>query len=90
MKMPINENWEYLKNNQDKPKRYLKWEIAEKVYEQYCRLYGDDQSLKRIAERGGFGVDEIINYLNKWNHNKIWKENCELPDIWLDINDDLR
>jgi hypothetical protein len=37
----------------------IPWSLAEKAYEMYSQLYGSDQSLERLAERGGFGVTEL-------------------------------
>lgn len=38
----------------------LPWAVAEALYtHMYDPLYGTRQSLERIAERGGFGYDEI-------------------------------
>ncbi|KKN09882.1 hypothetical protein LCGC14_1042220 [marine sediment metagenome] len=41
----------------------IPWKLAEVVYTGYSRRYGTDQSLERIAERGGFGVLEIADHL---------------------------
>ena len=35
------------------------WVTAEKIYEIYSELYGTEQSLERLAERGGFGWGEV-------------------------------
>jgi len=37
----------------------IDWTTAEKIYEIYSELYGTQQSLKRLAERGGFGWEEV-------------------------------
>lgn len=38
----------------------LPWLLAEAIYrEMYVLLYGREQSLERIAERGGFSYSEI-------------------------------
>jgi hypothetical protein len=37
------------------------WAAAEQAYRGYTRLYHDAQSLLRLAERGGFGLQEFIN-----------------------------
>ncbi len=37
----------------------LPWTIAEEAYKEYAKRYGTQQSLKRLAERGGFGCGEI-------------------------------
>ncbi len=38
----------------------IKLNIAKEVYKGYTKRYGTGQSLERIAERGGFSVNEII------------------------------
>lgn len=42
---------------------YISWDMAEKAYEVYSFLYGTDQSLERLAERGGFGLTELCYLL---------------------------
>lgn len=37
----------------------IDWTTAEKIYEIYSELYGTQQSLERLAERGGFGWEEV-------------------------------
>lgn len=37
----------------------IDWETAEKIYHMYSTLYGTSASLERIAERGGFGWEEV-------------------------------
>lgn len=37
----------------------IPWSVAEKVYVLYSGIYGTQQSLERLAERGGFGWAEI-------------------------------
>lgn len=36
------------------------WRIAVKAYEVYARHHGSDQSCERMAERGGFDLEELI------------------------------
>lgn len=36
---------------------------AEEAYFEYARQYGTSQSLERLEERGGFGVEEVISLL---------------------------
>jgi len=38
----------------------IPWSLAERVYEDYAYLYGRAQSLERLAERHGFGWEEMI------------------------------
>ena len=42
----------------------IPWQLAEVIYSGYSALYGTDQSLDRIAERGGFGWGEIVLWWN--------------------------
>ncbi len=43
----------------------IPWHIAELAYSVYVR-YGGEQSLNRLAERGGFGASEMDKYLPDW------------------------
>jgi hypothetical protein len=43
----------------------IPWWLAEIAYEHYAKLFGTSQSLKRLAERGGFGRDELLILLRK-------------------------
>lgn len=42
---------------------HIPWAVAEIAYEEYVRSNGDRQSLERLAERGGFGRDELLHLL---------------------------
>lgn len=44
----------------------IPWKVAEQAYAVYSRRYGCEQSLERIAERGGFGVEEMNRFLPNW------------------------
>jgi len=57
-------------------KKTIPWSIAEKAYKEYVRKYGTDQSLERLAERGGFGEDELNGLLFPIWHGifPIWKD----------------
>lgn len=46
--------------------RAIPWSVAELAYGAYSSRYGTDQSLERIAERGGFGPDEMDEFLPDW------------------------
>lgn len=37
----------------------IPWYIAERAYATYVQFYGTDQSMERLAERGGFGLQEF-------------------------------
>lgn len=41
----------------------IPWWLAEIAYRQYAHDFGTDQSLERLAERGGFGREELITLL---------------------------
>jgi hypothetical protein len=45
--------------------RVVPWSIAEKAYEEYERRYSH-QPLIRIAERGGFGPEELDDLFPNW------------------------
>lgn len=38
----------------------IPWWLAEEAYQHYSKLYGNSQSLERLAERGGFGREELL------------------------------
>lgn len=44
----------------------IAWEIADYAYSHYKARYGTDQSLERLAERGGFSVKEMDMYYPNW------------------------
>ena len=41
----------------------IPWWMAEIAYKRYSELYGKQQSLDRLAERGGFGRSELLGLL---------------------------
>lgn len=45
----------------------IPWVEAERAYRQYAKLFGNEQSLERIAQRGGFGIEEFACLW--WGHN---------------------
>src|SRR5688572_23577436 len=45
------------------PRLRIPWSVAEIAYRYYSHKYGTDQSLERLAERGGFGRDELAEFL---------------------------
>lgn len=42
------------------------WWVAEQAYMGYASKYGDSQSLERLAERGGFGIEEMDEFFPEW------------------------
>ena len=43
----------------------IPWWLAEEAYKYYSERFGKDQSLERLAERGGFGRKELLMLLRK-------------------------
>lgn len=43
----------------------IPWWLAEIAYEYYSKRYGKDQSLQRLAQRGGFGREELVMLLRR-------------------------
>ncbi len=67
----------------DRNKRFrVPWRIHMKAWEQYDRLGHGDQSAERIAERGGFGLEELILLLageNPWRISNEEIQKWETP-----------
>lgn len=49
------------------------WEIAEKAYEDYSAQYGNRQTLGRLAQRGGFGYEEMDEHFGseRWRDSFV-------------------
>ncbi len=43
----------------------IPWWLAEEVYAEYSKRYGNEQSLERLNERGGFGRGEVLTLLRR-------------------------
>jgi len=43
----------------------ISWAEHELAYATYARDHGRDQSAQRIADRGGFGYAELVEYLGR-------------------------
>lgn len=48
-----------------KPRTVIPWWLAEIAFEHYRNKYGNAQSLERIAERQGFGRQELIDLIRR-------------------------
>jgi len=48
------------------------WSVADKAYSQYVIGCGRQQSLERLAERGGFGLEEMDRYYPGWEKDPAW------------------
>lgn len=42
------------------------WEVAEQAYIGYVKMCGSCQTLERLGERGGFGVEEMDEFYPEW------------------------
>ena len=67
---PIQQGSQWKKGKDHRPVEYYKpstipWWLAEEAYEYYVEYAGDSQSLEKLAERGGFGREEILCLLRK-------------------------
>lgn len=45
----------------------IPWDIHLKIYEGYSARYGKSQSAEGMAERGGFGYGEAIEFYPEWD-----------------------
>lgn len=43
----------------------IPWWLAEEAYRFYAQQFGTGQSLERLAERGGFGRNELLILLRR-------------------------
>lgn len=60
---PIQDDYRY--THAPYPRR-IPWAVAERAFSVYANRYGRDQSLERLAERGGFGPGEMDEFLPGW------------------------
>jgi hypothetical protein len=49
----------------------ITWDEHEEAWNDYAKRYGTEQSAERVAERGGFGYDELIDHLKR--EPRTWK-----------------
>jgi len=47
------------------PVSTIPWWLAQEAYGYYSNRYGKSQTLERLAERGGFGRQELLGLLRK-------------------------
>lgn len=52
----------------------IPWEVAEAAYRQYSAWFSNGQSLERLAQRGGFGRDELLMLLAGDRHGYFGSE----------------
>jgi hypothetical protein len=66
------------------------WTAAEQAYRDYSKRYGTDQSLERLAERGGFGIVEFCEHYRGQRLNPLERSsNDEVCRVVLTIADEL-
>lgn len=53
------------KNKGPHPMR-VPWSVADQAYSVYAARYGESQTLEHLAERGGFGAEEMDAFLPDW------------------------
>ena len=54
----------------------IPWYVADLAYSAYSARYGREQSLERLAERGGFSPSEMDDFLPDW------RERCDVLRRW--------
>ena len=60
----------------------IPWSVAEQAYLGYVAKYGDSQTLQRIAERGGFWIEEMDELHPEWReHIRLREENKRLKAL---------
>lgn len=60
----------------------VSWSAAERAYARYAEVFGKEQSIERMAERGGFGLLEFFVFYTKAPcraTDPIWK--CSLGSV---------
>lgn len=62
------------------------WEVAEQAYIGYVKQCGARQTLERLGERGGFGVEEMDDFFPEWRSTtqliaKLREENIRLTNL---------
>jgi len=61
---PIQGGWSIAKHAHEKGSQ-IPWWLAEIAYEYYSERFGKNQSLERLAERGGFGRAELVAFIRR-------------------------
>ena len=50
----------------------IPWSMAERIYFVYADLFGEQQSLERLAKRGGFGWAEVPVFRKEYYRKHGW------------------
>lgn len=53
------------------PGRYITYEAHLRAYSIYSAIYGKEQSADRLAERGGFGEEELDIFYPEWRNHIV-------------------
>ncbi len=56
------------RSGREKPESTIPWWLAEMAYDYYAAKFGTSQSLERLAERGGFGRNELLGLIRRTTH----------------------
>lgn len=59
---------EMLRHPDPSPVRSVPWALAERAYMAYAVRYGTDQSMERLAQRGGFSAREMDVFAPGWRN----------------------
>ena len=65
MKERNNRQFPIQANSIEEPTSKIPWWLAEIAYEYYASQFGRNQTLERLAERGGFGREELVGLIRK-------------------------
>lgn len=55
----------------------IPWSVAEIAYKEYASRHGTRQTLERLAERGGFGRDELLDLLKSAGEQHETRDSIE-------------
>ena len=66
-RFPIQGSWTSRRRPGWKPSGTVPWSVAEIAYAAYAARYGRGQSIETMAERGGFGHEEMDLYAPGWS-----------------------
>lgn len=70
-------------DGRDAKESTIPWWLAEIAYVEYVKQFGKTQTLERLAERGGFGREELVTLLAQ---RKFFSDNrvclCSIDKIY--------
>lgn len=71
MKYREGESFPVMPDGKQQQRVLITWAAAEEAYKSYKVKFDSSQSLKRIAERGGFGYYEMDMFYPEWRTHII-------------------